>query len=160
MKFGLEKYEKLFNAPDGTVALKIILDSDEHVLNDEMLSLVSEYDNVKHLAIHKYRCKPSDLNVDIQVSPENLGRLNLEGLYLYMEHSGLTDNHFSKCSNLQYVYLGTTREPLMVDYPVHFARQPLKTLSVNYSGVLNAGAGLTKFIDTFKANGGNFVYYI
>ena len=147
-------------------SLIIELDKDEP-LTDSVLDNVSSFMNhrgfikIRHGYIKAHSIHDSYLNhpIKIKCTPEKLGQLNPVDLFFECHHSGLEDDLFEYCTNLQYLGLGSSAHKLFNFFPNNLNKQPLKLITSGYAEPLRMGDGLKKMIQFDALTTGRFTYH-
>lgn len=149
------------------LALKILIGKNE-VLDDSVLDNLPDWMKASpYLMIGRWRL-PGDqpdlwwIPLKIGLTKECLGRWNPKGFFLNCKHTGLTDELFSECTQLEYVALGTSDEPVFPTTLTHLASQPLKRLEVSGWGLFSMSEAFQKFIDENKTGEKkfDFIYWV
>ena len=136
--------------PEKLNTLDIQLEPDEEI-SDSLLSTI----DIKIQSVSfRYRSGIGSnfaLNTPLKItcSSDGLERLNLKALMFMGVVDGIDDKIFAKCSNLEYLWLGASLEPVLDSAP-NLINIPLKKLRLNGYGVVRPGKDLEKIMKNIE----------
>jgi hypothetical protein len=145
------------NADHHVMSLQVEMLAGEDVLDDSVIHSMSDWmKQSPYIAFTRHWYPTNDNSrrpIKIRLTSECLGSLNPKGIFFRCLHDGVTDELFSKCNRLQFLTLGTSVEPIILEYPEHISKQPLKLIETNWSGRFLAGKPFWDFIEKGRKSG-------
>ena len=146
-------------------ALEVCLEEDE-AISDDVLALIRT--NERHIAFTKFgnkSWKSSDKYfknsaLTVTCSAEALGRINPVSITFSGRLEDLDDSVFAKCDRIESIWFGASCRQLFASVPTNLMANPIKCIKVNGWGLVDQGEGLVKLIESVKASGGKYEYYV